>query len=197
MKKYLVIAGFLAAIFIAGMVRAATEEQAPVEGKAPARVLPVEATRLQAFTGHWAGTGRMKVPDQEGQTFSVAIDCAEAAAGWGILCQSMMTGVGIHYLGTDIIGYDLRTSRIRWYSITSAGEMVDYTGLWRDDKSFVVNFSGKVEGRSVSLDLSMALPSPSDLTVKSVATVEGREGQTMTVNLSKQNTEEPKPKTGE
>jgi hypothetical protein len=186
MKKYLVIAGLVAAVLMAGAVRAETEE------KAPARVLPIEATQLQAFTGRWSGTGNMKLPDQEGQTFSVSIDCAEAASGWGILCQSIMTGVGIDYRGTDIIGYDRRTSRIRWYSITSAGEMVDYTGLWRDDKSFVVNFTGKVEGRSVSLDLSMALPSPSELTIKSVATVEGQEGQAMTVNLSKQDAKDLK-----
>ena len=191
MKRYFIIAGLFAALFIACDAPAETAE------KAHARVLPVEATQLQAFTGHWTGTGRMKTPEQEGQTFSVSMDCAEAAAGWGILCQSVMTGVGIHYLGTDIIGYDLRTSRIRWYSITCAGEMVDYTGLWRDDKSFVVNFSGRVEDKSVSLDLSMALASKSELTIKSVAAVEGREGQTMTVTLSKRKTEEPKPKTGE
>lgn len=178
MKKWFFTAGLLVAMSCAGIAQA--EEQAT-----PPAPPPAVAGNLQAFVGHWTGTGKMKVPGQEEQVLSVTVDCSETAGGTGILCQDVMTGVGVNYLETDIIGYDARSGRIRWFSITSSGEMHDYSGEWKDEKKFAVNYTGKIADRTVSVDLSMALTGPSGLTVQSAATVEGQQAQSMTATLSK------------
>ena len=178
MKKWFIAAGFFMAMSSAGLGHAA--EQA-----ASAEAPPAVVGNLQAIIGHWTGTAKMKVPEQEEQILSVTVDCSETAGGAGLLCQDTMTGAGMNYLETDLIGHDARTGQVRWFSLASSGEMYEYVGKWNSEKKFSANYTGQVAGRSVLVDISMELTEASGLIVQSAATVAGNKAQSMTTTLMK------------
>lgn len=179
MNKSLIIAGLFIAASFAGAARAEGEQSAP------AVTPPAGALQLQAFTGYWTGTGEMKVPGQETQVINVTVECTDTAAGWGILCKDAMTGKGVNYHETDIMGFDMQSSLVHWFAITNSGELHDHAGQWTGDKRFSVNYTGKIGEKSISEDISMELTGASGLTVKSVAKVDGQESESMTATLTK------------
>ena len=178
MKTSFVMAGILALACWSTAAVAADEQPAP---PAP----PAGALKLHAFVGHWTGTGEMAEYGKDKSTINVDMTCVEAAGGWGIRCDDAMTGQGMNYLETDLMGYDARDNQSHWYAVTNSGEVHDHVAQWKDDANFLANHTDIAGDHKISEDITLQLKSPTQLEAKSTVTVDGKESQSLTMTLTK------------
>lgn len=145
---------------------------------------PPGAVKLQALVGHWTGLGEMKA---KGETYTITIvmNCVEVAGGWGVRCDDVMTGKDINYLESDLMGYDPISDHVHWYAVTNAAELHDQIGNWKDDKTLLVNYSADAGGRAEVEDISLEFTSPSNISARTIVTMDGHETQSMTMSLAK------------
>ena len=175
MKKTLIVCGILALASFSAAAFAADEQPAP----------PAGALKLHAFVGHWTGTGQLSEYGKDTATINVDMTCAEVAGGWGVRCDDAMTGSGMNYLESDLMGYDAGSNKAHWYAVTNSGDVHDHVAQWQDDTNFLANHTEMAGDRKISEDITLQLKTPTQMQAKSSMTVDGKESQALTMTLTK------------
>jgi hypothetical protein len=143
---------------------------------APPPPPPESKKTVDAFLGKWALDGSL-TPNGAKEPFKLkgTMECKKAAGGLAVNCT--MTAKAPAPIGTmelaALFGYDASRKEVHMFSMTSAGEVHDHKGTWKDDKTLDLGTLNYTEGGKPATEtLVFTWADPKTLTFKSVTTGE-------------------------
>ncbi len=173
MKVLCLAAAFVLAGFM--LVSAQAQEQASP---------PPDAVKLRALLGHWTGTGEIRA-GKDIQLVTLMLNCDDAAAGWGILCEESLIGKELNYHASSVMGYDARSGLVHWFVVANDGETHDRTGQWKDEREFIANSTSNAGGKPAMENITLEMTGVGAMKEIVATTRGGEQSRTMTLTLQK------------
>jgi len=107
---------------------------------------PKELEALKRLVGEWAIGIALKTSD--GKLFSGCgvMTAKEAASGFGGSAELDIHIEGYYdYVEHDLWSFDRWTGKVHLFSVTSSGAVHDHVGVWKDDETLTLQWSGIYE----------------------------------------------------
>jgi hypothetical protein len=118
---------------------------------------PRDLARMLVMEGSWTSEGQMMYG---GKTYAITYKCTfkKTADGSGMTMEEWFDSPDLGKMrGMNLIGYDVNTKTVRWFSVDNMGTAHEHTGTWTSDTHFSMDFHGKSEGKKFDEVITMDL----------------------------------------
>jgi hypothetical protein len=144
-----------------------------------ARAEPDAERTVHTTLGRWTGTMVATVPGDKPGRFAWTIDCHVVAGGRGAACEQSGTASIGKIEESCLVAFDPETKAVHKMCVSSAGEVHDHRGAWRDPTTLAFEpLHTTMRGATVTETVTMRFPDATTLVNESVFALPG--GATMT-----------------
>jgi hypothetical protein len=131
------------------------------------------AAEFYPLLGHWTGSGKLIVGNDEPMDLTIDLNCGEAANGWAVHCDMIAKNPNMTIYESDLMGVDPITGMGHWYAITDQGDAHDHIVEWKDANDMSASYSWKQDGKQMAENVSMKFDGGNTIDFSSVITADG------------------------